>query len=247
MTVSLNPTIQLGHAPAYTSSGENLSPKEVAQEFESLFLAQLLTIMQESADSSDLFEGGPGKEIYMSMMNQEMGRALAAGGGVGLSKLIEPYLSRQTGLPSSAGVNPATSGPETSIGNSENPNELSGFSVSSRMGWRNDPLTGEWRYHRGVDYAAPHGTDVRSLSGGQVVFADRQGGYGNTVVVESESGVRTRYAHLSELGVTKGEEVSRGQEIGKVGDSGRATGPHLHLEVERAGRLLDPLSVGTHL
>lgn len=247
MTVSLNPTIQLDHAPAYTSLGENLSPKEVAQEFESLFLAQLLNIMQESVDSSGLFEGGPGKEIYMSMMNQEMGRALAAGGGMGLSRLVEPYLSKQTGLGPSSGVDRIPGGPETRTENLKNPDELSGFSVSSKLGWRNDPITGERRFHRGVDYAAPLGTDVRSLSAGQVVFAGRQGGYGNSVIVESESGVRTRYAHLSEVGVTKGEEVSRGQEIGKVGDSGRATGPHLHLEMERAGRLLDPLSVGAHL
>ena len=75
MTVSLDPTIQTHLRPEYSSLGENQSPRQVAQEFESLFLAQLLTIMQESVESSGLFEGGPGKEVYMSMMNQEMGRA----------------------------------------------------------------------------------------------------------------------------------------------------------------------------
>ena len=65
--------------------------------------------------------------------------------------------------------------------------------------------------------------------------------------LENENGIKTRYAHLSELGVGKGEEVSRGQEIGRVGDSGRATGPHLHLEMERSGRMLNPLKAGVRL
>jgi murein DD-endopeptidase MepM/ murein hydrolase activator NlpD len=224
-----------------------MSPKEVAQEFESLFLAQLLSIMQESVESSGLFEGGPGKEIYTAMMNQEMGRALAAGGGVGLSKLIEPYMSKQNGLKGHSDefhAPPSSARPEE---DSRNENQTLGLTVSSKLGWRKDPFTGETRYHRGVDFAVPHGTKVRSLTSGRVLFSGRQGGYGNTVVVESRSGVKTRYAHLSELGVTKGEEVSRGQEIGKVGDSGRATGPHLHLEMERSGKLLNPLKMGMRL
>jgi murein DD-endopeptidase MepM/ murein hydrolase activator NlpD len=183
----------------------------------------------------------------MGMMNQEMGRALAAGGGVDLSRLIEPYLSKGADLTHSKGVDPAPSHPEMGAGEARDREELSGLAISSNLGWRKDPFTGDWRYHRGVDFAAPHGTEVRSLSSGRVLFAGQQGGYGNTVVVESAKGVKTRYAHLSELGVENGVEVSRGQEIGIVGDSGRATGPHLHLEMERSGRLLNPLMAGVRL
>jgi len=224
-----------------------MSPKEVAQEFESLFLSQLLTIMQETVDSEGLFEGGPGKEIYMGMMNQEMGRALAAGGGVGLSRLIEPYVSQKNSSSPPSTADPAPPRIERKVGEARVSEEISGLNVSSKLGWRNDPFTGEWCYHRGVDFALPHGTQVRSLTSGRVLFSGQQGGYGNTVVVESENGMKTRYAHLSELGVKRGEEVSRGQEIGKVGDSGRATGPHLHLEMERSGRLMNPLEVGLRL
>ncbi len=241
MSISLD-QMQLTVSPSFM--GENLSPKQVAQEFESLFLAQLLTIMQESVESSDLLEGGPGKEIYLAMMNQEMGRALAAGGGVGLSRLIEPYLSKST-VPQDIAPMPPPS--TKSCAKTKAPADVSNLPISSHLGWRRDPFSGEWRYHRGVDFAAPVGTAVHSLTDGRVVFAGRQGGFGNTVIVENDEGVRTRYAHLSELGIGKGEEVSRGQKIGKVGDSGRATGPHLHLEMEQSGRLLNPFQARLNL
>lgn len=242
MSVPLNPIVQTQLSPSYISMGEQISsPEQAAQEFESLFLAQLLTIMQESVESSGLFEEGPGKEVYTAMMNQELGRALAAGGGIGLSKLLEPYLGNEANTSESKGVHPVSGRSGADTGDRTVSADMEGFVLSSNLGWRKDPFEGEWRYHRGVDFAAPHGTQVRSLASGRVLFAGKQGGYGNTVVVESEHGMKTRYAHLSEVGVNKGEEVSRGQEIGKVGDTGRATGPHLHLEVERSGRLLDPL------
>jgi len=248
MSVPLNPTVQTQLSPAYLDLGGQISsPEQVAQEFESLFLAQLLTIMQESVESSGLFEGGPGKEIYTAMMNQELGRALAAGGGMGLSKLMEPYLTSETNAREPRSTHPIPDRTDGNRGGGTVSANMSGFVLSSNLGWRKDPFNGEWRYHRGVDFAAPSGTEVRSLSRGQVVFAGAQGGYGNTVVVESEHGVKTRYAHLSEVGVETGEEVSRGQEIGKVGDTGRATGPHLHLEMEQSGRLLDPLRSEAYL
>jgi murein DD-endopeptidase MepM/ murein hydrolase activator NlpD len=241
MSVTLDPTVQATLTGAYSKADGQLSPEQVAQEFESLFLAQLLSIMQDSVESSGLFEGGPGKEIYTGMMNQELARALSAGGGIGLSKLIEPRIPETSSQP---GIEATRIPAETEVSGSRG---LSGFVLTSELGWRRDPFSGEWRYHRGVDFAAPEGQQVRSLSSGRVLFAGQQGGYGNTVVVESEGGVKTRYAHLSELGVQNGEEVSRGQEIGKVGDSGRATGPHLHLEMERNGQLVDPLAGETNL
>ena len=241
MSVTLDPTIQTALTGSYSKAGGQLSPEQVAQEFESLFLAQLLSIMQDTVESSGLFEGGPGKEIYTGMMNQELARALAAAGGMGLARLIEPHM---TNAAQSSGLTGSEAPAETDGSKSR---DQSGFVLTSELGWRKDPFSGEWRYHKGVDFAAPVGTEVRSLSSGRVLFSGQQGGYGNTVVVESDEGVKTRYAHLSELGVRNGEEVSRGQEIGKVGDSGRATGPHLHLEMERNGQLVDPLEMETNL
>jgi murein DD-endopeptidase MepM/ murein hydrolase activator NlpD len=221
--------------------GGSASPERVAQEFESLFLAQLLSIMQKSVESSGLFEGGPGKEVYTAMMNQELGRSLAASGGLGLSRMIEQYLEQ-----SARGKGAAEVGERVeTVARKEHSGrlqQLANFRTSSDLGWRRDPFTGEWSYHRGIDLAAPFGTRVPSLTSGRVVFSGIQNGFGNTVVVENNKGIRTRYAHLSKLSVNEGEEVSKGQEIGSVGSSGRATGNHLHLEMEKDGRVLDPVA-----
>lgn len=99
--------------------------------------------------------------------------------------------------------------------------------------------------HTGIDYAAAHGTPVRATGDGSVVFASRRGGYGNLVEVQHPNGYSTRYAHLSRIapGVSDGSMVSQGDVIGYVGATGLATGPHLHYEVRRRGRPVDPESV----
>ena len=113
--------------------------------------------------------------------------------------------------------------------------------VTSSFGWRADPIAGNRRFHRGVDVAAAYGTEVEAAAPGRVEFAGTQRGYGKTIVVEHEDGVRTRYAHLSEIAVARGETVAAGAVVGRVGQSGRATGPHLHFEVQRDGRTVDPM------
>jgi murein DD-endopeptidase MepM/ murein hydrolase activator NlpD len=112
--------------------------------------------------------------------------------------------------------------------------------VSSAFGWRRDPINGQSRFHKGVDIRAAYGQPVPSVAGGRVVTAGEQGAYGLTVVVEHDSGIRTRYAHLSAVAVTPGESVERGQDLGRVGSSGRSTGPHLHFEVLEDGRPVNP-------
>jgi murein DD-endopeptidase MepM/ murein hydrolase activator NlpD len=116
-----------------------------------------------------------------------------------------------------------------------------GQTVTSAFGWRADPLTGEGRFHKGVDVRAAYGQQIPAVANGTVVSAGPAGGYGLSVVIEHGSGIRTRYAHLSEVKVKAGEAVSRGQDIGRVGNSGRSTGPHLHFEVLAGGRPVDPV------
>lgn len=94
--------------------------------------------------------------------------------------------------------------------------------------------------HQGVDFAAPQGTPVVAVADGTVVHAGRNGGYGNLVVVDHGGGVTTYYAHLSAFSVQEGGKVERGQEIGQVGSTGRSTGPHLHYEIRKDDRYLDP-------
>jgi murein DD-endopeptidase MepM/ murein hydrolase activator NlpD len=115
--------------------------------------------------------------------------------------------------------------------------------ITSPFGWRVDPLQHTPRFHNGIDIRAAYGQPVPAAADGRVVVAREQGGYGLTVVVQHANGFQTRYAHLSALSVTEGETVSEQQTVGLAGRSGRATGPHVHFEVTRAGQRLDPSAV----
>ena len=117
--------------------------------------------------------------------------------------------------------------------------------VSSGFGMRKHPIHQSWRAHQGVDYAAPTGTRARAVGDGIVEFAGRQGGYGNMVIVKHDNSVSTAYAHLSAFGrgIRAGARVAQGDTIGLVGQTGWATGPHLHYEFRVAGAARNPLSV----
>src|SRR6185436_19640181 len=107
---------------------------------------------------------------------------------------------------------------------------------TSTFGRRTDPIEGDTRFHAGLDLAAPLGTPVHAAGAGVVVRAGRAGGYGNLVVVRHGDGLETRYGHLQAAAVKEGDQVAAGATVGTVGQSGRATGPHLHLEVRRDGK-----------
>lgn len=103
--------------------------------------------------------------------------------------------------------------------------------VSSAFGYRDDPFTGERRFHSGIDYAGRAGSEIRAAADGIVVRADTNGGFGRTVDIVHADGLLTRYAHNSELLVDPGERVEAGQPIARMGRTGRATDTHLHFEV----------------
>ena len=112
--------------------------------------------------------------------------------------------------------------------------------VSSGFGVRMDPFTGHQAVHEGVDIAARFGGPIYAASDGVVNWAADKIGYGLVVEVTHESGLITRYAHTSEILVKEGDRVRKGQEIARVGTTGRSTGPHLHFEVIRDGRAVNP-------
>lgn len=117
---------------------------------------------------------------------------------------------------------------------------IAGARLSSNFGVRLDPFLRRPALHAGVDYPAPTGTSVVAAASGTVVKASRRGGYGLMVEIDHGSGHVTRYAHLSAIEVERGQSVEAGQAIGRVGSSGRSTGPHLHYEVRRGGKAVDP-------
>ena len=116
-----------------------------------------------------------------------------------------------------------------------------GQKISSRYGARTDPFTRKRAVHGGLDFKARRGVAVRATAGGVVTKAGRLGGYGKLVEIDHGNGVTTRYAHLSRITVSVGSKVTKGERVGKVGSTGRSTGPHLHYEVRRYGKTMDPL------
>lgn len=112
--------------------------------------------------------------------------------------------------------------------------------VSSPFGQRVDPFSGGTAWHSGLDFTARPGTEVRAAAAGIVIFAAYRADYGNTIEINHGDGYVTRYAHQKELKVATGDVVKRGQGIGTVGSTGRASGPHLHFEVLKNGRHVDP-------
>ena len=117
--------------------------------------------------------------------------------------------------------------------------------LTSTMGMRTDPLTGEQDFHSGLDIAGDRGQPVFSTAAGRVASVGYSGGYGNLVVIDHGFGLETRYGHLLNYSVKVGDHVKRGDQIGQVGATGRATGYHLHYEILANGKLLNPLKLLT--
>ena len=122
---------------------------------------------------------------------------------------------------------------------------INGARLSSRFGARRHPVLGYTRMHRGIDFAAPSGTPIMAAGNGKIVFRGRKGGYGNYIKIRHNGDFATAYAHMSRFaaGIKSGSYVKQGQVIGYVGSTGMSTGPHLHYEVHKAGRQINPLSV----
>jgi murein DD-endopeptidase MepM/ murein hydrolase activator NlpD len=118
--------------------------------------------------------------------------------------------------------------------------------ISSSFGERMDPFNGEEAFHKGVDFASDAGTDVLAVASGIVVWAGPREGYGNLVELNHGNGYVTRYGHAEKTLVNVGDKVERGQAIAVVGSTGRSTGPHVHFEVVKDGRQIDPMAFVGH-
>jgi murein DD-endopeptidase MepM/ murein hydrolase activator NlpD len=239
---NLSPTAAVPAAGSAPSQAERAKVLELAQEFESFFVVQMIRQMRESM-LDDQKDDGLGASTMTDTTDIEFARQLTQRGGIGLTTFLQGAFERQAlGVPAQS---EATSVAEPfRAETAAAPLPLSG-AVTSPFGYRADPFNGAMRFHAGVDIAATYGREVPSAGAGQVVFSGAQGGYGNTVVVEHQGGIRTRYAHLASVQVDVGSRVEAGTVVGRVGSSGRSTGPHLHFEVLQDGRPLDPAVAAT--
>ena len=114
--------------------------------------------------------------------------------------------------------------------------------ISSQFGYRVDPVTKQLNtFHSGIDIAAPTGTPVYAADSGKVADTQFQNtGYGNLIIIQHGTDLATYYGHLSKIDTSKGKEVKKGDLIGKVGSTGKSTGPHLHFEIRKGGQALNP-------
>lgn len=112
--------------------------------------------------------------------------------------------------------------------------------LSSGFGTRYDPFNGQRALHAGLDFTGAHGSPIRAAAAGRVVFAGVKNGYGNVVEVDHGHGIETRYAHLSGFDARVGDKVAAGEQIGRMGSTGRSTGTHLHFEVRVGGTPVNP-------
>ena len=115
--------------------------------------------------------------------------------------------------------------------------------ISSDYGKRYHPIRKIIKHHAGIDLAAPLEAPIRAISSGFVIFSGMHGGYGNLVVLMHKDGITSHYGHCQTLSVNVGEQIKAGSIIATVGDTGKVTGPHLHLEIRKDGAALDPEKV----
>lgn len=125
-------------------------------------------------------------------------------------------------------------------------NPVRGGWISSGWGWRTDPFTGEREFHEGLDIADHKGTKIHAVAAGVVTWAGPRYGFGNLVIINSGDGYATFYAHDEKVLVKVGDVVKRGQVVALMGQTGRATGPHVHFEVVHNGHPVDPLPYVRH-
>ena len=206
-----------------TPTSENpKSAKEASVQFEAMFTRMLLKEMREAMPDDGMFSSKE-MSMFMGMLDEQLADEIARRGGLGLSKSIESHMKVAAEKTAPARDRMPVKG-----------------RVTSNFGMRMHPIKGVHRHHDGMDIAAPEGTPIRSVRGGEVTFSGERGGYGNIVIVDHGNGLSTRYAHCRDLNVKKGDRVYPGTILGTVGSTGQSTGPHLHLEARRDGKPVDP-------
>jgi murein DD-endopeptidase MepM/ murein hydrolase activator NlpD len=148
----------------------------------------------------------------------------------------------QPGRPPSRAAAPPPVTPAPGTAGASGPGEVTDH-VTSGFGFRDHPITGDHRFHTGVDLRAAEGAPIRAAADGVVKSAGPRGGYGNAVELDHGDGTSTLYAHASALLVQPGQRVTRGEPVALVGQSGQATGPHLHFELRRHDHPVDPMAM----
>ena len=192
----------------------------------------------QSLDLSALRAGD--RPIYLAMRR---GDPLPAQGGIAMSALrLDTATETASGVAARVRRILSADAPEAAVAEAAWKRLVGGpATISSEYGLRRDPFTRRPAFHTGVDIAAPAGAPIYPMAAGTVVFSGWRGGYGRTVIVRHADGLESLYAHNARNLVRAGDIVDAQTPLGAVGDSGRSSGPHLHFEVRRDGRAVNPM------
>lgn len=244
--------------------------RAAAAEFEAVFVTQMFKVMRKTVPEGMLGGGFGGKVYQEMLDAEHAKQLSTHGGGLGLGAMIArelggeaaeraklpeggaaPSSASQSGLPANlqpwekgalGGLLGNTNAPQTylPLGGDDKQAWPAPGRVTSSFGVRRDPISGDAKFHSGIDLATPSGTPVRAIAAGRVVESGRRGGYGNVVTLDHGDGLQSLYAHNSALLLPVGAQVEAGAPIALSGSTGRSTGPHVHFEVRKAGVPVDP-------
>jgi len=242
--------------------------KRAVENFEAIFINDLLKVMRKTTTKGGLFNSGNSGEIYSSMIDTELSKNLARGKGLGLGQMLLKQLDKDGELRAEKAFNaekafdvekPFKAGQIHGIRGSEAVGSMTtkkapeGLDkkqpvyempvrgdVSSGFGMRTHPIKQIRAFHRGMDISTYEGAPVYPTADGKVSYTGKSDSYGNFVEVKHDNGIVSRYAHLHSHIVSEGDVVVTSRPMAFVGNSGSSTAPHLHFEVLRDGKAVDP-------
>jgi len=216
--------------------------KELSKKIETIFLTELLKVMFANTSFSE----GKTTSTYMTAIIPQIAEMMSER-EIGIGR----FLTENANFLSSISKNQKIE-LNPSLDNQEEqrkiklPNKISlpvSGKITSSFGLRTDPIDGKLRHHNGIDIAVPEGTEIKPVLSGKVVYSGYSNGYGNCVIVEHDNGIQTIYAHNSKNLVKAGDTVTSDTVIALSGSTGRTTGPHLHFEVRKDGKPVNPVAM----
>lgn len=268
--VGLTPETLLPSTPRGLDEQQRLghkSPLEIAREFETMLVAQVIAAMRKTVSSaSELFGGGSNdggaNKVLDGAFDQELARSITKDAHLGLAEQLAAQIERHQHAASAAsgaatadavrasGHAAAAAGVTASASATVAAEDgvaaqlVTGAEarVTSGYGVRRDPITGAPAFHSGIDVAAPRGSAIHAVASGEVAYSGRRGRAGNVVQIRSGDIIAT-YAHVARSLVHTGQKVAAGDVLATVGSTGRTTGPHVHFAVTRDGQAVDPTAV----
>jgi murein DD-endopeptidase MepM/ murein hydrolase activator NlpD len=215
--------------------------RRIAAQFEQIMIQTLLKTSESQDKEPEDNEFGAGASSYKDMSRLFLSQYLAENGGLGYQDIIRRQIAEHDKQGHQA-ASPIQA-PTLKLGENRLTAPLDHMSVTSGYGWRIDPITGQRHFHQGIDLRAPLNTPVKTMMAGQVQYSGWKEGFGNVVEIRHADGLVTRYAHNSTLLVHAGDVVDSGNAIALSGDTGRSTGPHVHVEVWHGQQSVDPRSI----